>query len=375
VLLCKIATGNWLAALGSLAVLFHFKVGNLRDPARVFVKWEGDLRRQLLHRGRIASCLFVFLLFTVPARAGKPLVLAGDIPLAGTVGRIDHMAVDLARKRLFIAEYGNDTMDVVDLTAKERNRRIAGLAEPQGVGYSLQTDVVAVSNGGNGAVRLYQGGNLTPIGEVALDRDADDLRVDPRSGDVLVAHGDGGIAIIDPARRREVGNIRLPTHPESFQLNTRSGRVFANLPRADQIAVIDYAARRQIGRWRVPALSDNFPMALDSADNRLAIVFWHPPKLVLLSANTGAVRAELPACGDADDAYFDRKRDRLYVSCGVGVVDVFARGAAGWRRLAGVKTAPGARTSLFVPALDRLYVAAPARAGAPARVLVFRPPP
>ena len=60
---------------------------------------------------------------------------------------------------------------------------------------------------------------------------------------------------------------------------------------------------------------------------------------------------------------------------GAGVVEVFARGAAGWRLLAVVKTAPGARTSLFVPALDRLYIAAPARFRTPARVLVFRPPP
>jgi hypothetical protein len=75
------------------------------------------------------------------------------------------------------------------------------------------------------------------------------------------------------------------------------------------------------------------------------------------------------------DAYFDGQRHRLYVSCGAGAVDVFQRNATGWRRLAVVKTAPRARTSLFVPGLDRLYVAAPARFGAPERILVFRPLP
>jgi hypothetical protein len=328
-----------------------------------------------LRRGRIVLCLFAFLLFIVPARAGEPLVLAGEIPLTGTAGRIDHMAVDLARRRLFVAEYGNNTMDVIDLAAGKRIRRITGLAEPQGIGYSPQADVVAVSNGGDGTVRLYHGGDLAPLGRAPLGRDADNLRVAPRSGDFLVAHGDGGIAIIDPTSREEIGNIRLSTHPESFQLDTRTGRIFANLPRANQIAVIDRAARRQIARWRVPGLSDNFPMALDDSGRRLAIVFWHPAKLILLDTKTGAVRAELRACGDADDAYFDGRRHRLYVSCGTGAVDVFQRDATGWRRLAVIKTAPGARTSLFVPALDRLYVAAPARFGAPARILVFRPLP
>ncbi len=65
-----------------------------------------------------------------------PLVLEATIPLANTGGRIDHMAVDLRRKRLFVAELGNGTMDVVDLAAGNITARIRGLNEPQGVGYS-----------------------------------------------------------------------------------------------------------------------------------------------------------------------------------------------------------------------------------------------
>lgn len=116
-------------------------------------------------------------------------------------------------------------------------------------------------------------------------------------------------------------------------------------------------------------------MALGDSGRRLAIVFWHPAELVLLDPKTGAVQAELRACGDADDACFDGQRHRLYVSCGAGAVEVFRHDAMGWRRLAVVKTAPGARTLLFVPGLDQLYVAAPARFGMPARILVFRPLP
>jgi hypothetical protein len=323
----------------------------------------------------IAAVMACLLACAGATRAEQYLRLDARIPLPAVRGRIDHMAVDLARKRLFVAEYGNDTLDVVDLTAGKRIRRIYGLDDPQGVGYSPQADVLAVSNGGDGTVRLYRGGDLSPIGRVALGRDADNLRVDPRNGDFLVAHGDGGLAIIDPATRKEIGDIKLPTHPESFQLDNRTGRIFANLPRAEQIAVIDFARRRQIAAWRVPGLRDNFPMALDGTGRRLAIVFWHPPKLVLLDTRTGAVRAEIDACGDADDVYFDGERRRIYVSCGAGEVNVFQRGATGYRRVARVKTSRGARTSLFVPALDRLYVAAPALSGAPAAMLVFRPRP
>ena len=68
---------------------------------------------------------------------------------------------------------------------------------------------------------------------------------------------------------------------------------------------------------------------------------------------------------------------RVYVSCGSGAVDVFEQQAGGaYVAIAHIKTRPGARTSLFVPALDRLFVAARAGSGGQgAALLVYRPAP
>jgi hypothetical protein len=63
------------------------------------------------------------------------------------------------------------------------------------------------------------------------------------------------------------------------------------------------------------------------------------------------------------------------VSCGEGVVDVFEQRGADYGRIARVATVSGARTSLFVPEFDRLYVAARARSNEPAAIWVFRPSP
>jgi len=115
-------------------------------------------------------------------------------------------------------------------------------------------------------------------------------------------------------------------------------------------------------------------MAIDDAGDLLAVAFRRPARLVLLDANSGSTKAILPTCGDADDLFFDRIRGRIYVSCGAGTVDIFQDQAAGYRRTATVDTAPGARTALFVPALDRLFVAARISAS-PAAILVFRPAP
>jgi len=106
------------------------------------------------------------------------------------------------------------------------------------------------------------------------------------------------------------------------------------------------------------------------------VVFRNPARLVTFDVSTGKPASTFKACGDADDVFFDAKRRRIYISCGEGGVDLWQQDGSGFRRLNSLKTAPGARTSLFVPELDLLFVAARAGffgLGSDASILVLRP--
>ncbi len=94
-----------------------------------------------------------------------------------------------------------------------------------------------------------------------------------------------------------------------------------------------------------------------------------------LSSQDGRITTKLATCGDADDVFVDAKRNRVYVSCGEGVVDVLERRDTGYGSVARVPTVSGARTSLFVREFDRLFVAVRARSYEPAAIWVFRPAP
>lgn len=327
----------------------------------------------------LAACITLAGL-TIHANANEnqiaPLVLDRTILLPGVTGRIDHMAVDLKRERLFIAELGNNTVDVVDLATGRAVHRISGLHEPQGVGYSPKADVLAVANAGNGSVHYFAGQDFSHVATVELGSDADNVRLDPRSGRFLVGYGSGGIASLDPVSGNILGQVALPAHPEGFRVDPDGSRAVVNVPNAEEIAVVDLAHGMQTATWRVHGMSANFPMAWDEASHTIAVVFRNPARLALLDSDMGLLKAKLAACGDADDVFFDERRRRIYVSCGSGSVDVFQGEGPAYCLLGQVATRSGARTSLFVPELDRLFVAERAGIrGSEAALLVFRPAP
>lgn len=309
-----------------------------------------------------------------PGRADDvPLVLESTVPLGAVPGRIDHLAYDPRRRRLFVAELGNGSVGVVDIAAKRVVHRINGLHEPQGLEYVAATDTVYVANGGDGSVRMFDGIRYRASGRVELGSDADNIRFEVATSRLYVGHGDGGVAVIDIGTGERTADIRLPGHPEGFQLDPQSHLLFANVPNAGQVAVIDRAAARIEATWRVPGLRSNFPMAVDPARNRVVVGFRHPARLVAFRAEDGAVLANVEACGDADDIFVDPKRDRVYMSCGEGYVDVFRPSRQGYERIGHIHTTRGARTALFVRDLDRLFLAVPRRRTAAAAIWVFRP--
>jgi DNA-binding beta-propeller fold protein YncE len=196
----------------------------------------------------------------------EPLALETKIPLGEVKGRIDHFALDLGRQRLFVAELGNDSVGVVDLREQKVIRRIAGLKEPQGVEYVPSADTLYVANAGDGSVRLFQGTDLTPSGQIDLGDDADNIRVDAEAKAVFIGYGNGALAVIDPSTRTKVPSTRtkvadipLKAHPEAFQLDPASGRIFVNVPDAGEIGVTDISARKQVSSWPLKDAAAKLP--------------------------------------------------------------------------------------------------------------------
>lgn len=329
------------------------------------------LRRRFISASPIVGLV---LLATSSVSGTEPVLqLEEKIPLGKVEGRIDHLAVDLDRQRLFVAEFGNNSIAVVDLKTRTLFKRLTGLNQPQGLGYDKGSDLLFVANGGDGSVRFFRGNDLSLVGRINLDADADNVRVDSKSDRVYVGHGTGAIAVIDPGARKIIGDIVLHAHPEGFQLDPGSALMYANVPETNQVSVIDRHSGAEIGTWTMPHLTGNFPLAFDAQHRRAFVISRRPARLLAFRSPDGAVIADVATCADADDVFVDPSSKRVYVSCGEGFIDVFQQHQSSYARIGHVHTARGARTSLFVPEVGRLFLAVPEEPDRPAAIWVLRP--
>jgi YVTN family beta-propeller protein len=306
------------------------------------------------------ACAVVMLLVGVSlahAQSNSPLRLERTIPLPGVKGRIDHLAFDADNQRLFVAALGNNTVEVIDIKSGKRVRTIGGLAEPQGVIYEPERKRLWIANGSDGTVRVFDAVTFQPLRSIELGDDADNIRRDAATQRILVGYGGGGIAVFDPEGDK-VGDIKVDAHPESFQLEKNGPRMFVNLPRSQKVAVIDRAKSAVVASWTTDDAQSNFPMTLDEGDGRLFIVCRKPAVLLVLDTRSGAVVAKLPTVGDSDDVFYDQKRKRIYVSGGEGAIAVYQqKDADHYSKITQLETVKGARTSLFVPEMSRLFLA------------------
>jgi len=316
------------------------------------------------------------LAMTIPSTYGAgepPLEPVATIEMPGVKGRIDHLSVDLKRHRLFVAALGNNTVEVLDVERQRHEKSLPGFGEPQGVLYLADPDRLYVANGTGERLDILDGNSFASVKRIAKLPDADNVRYDHGAGKVVVGYGKGALQMLDPGSGEAAAEIRLPAHPESFQLERNGSRIFVNVPDARQVAVVDRSTRALVAAWEVPGARSNFPMTLDEAGRRLFVGARSPALLLVYDTASGKVVAKPQIGADTDDLFFDAKRKQLYVICGEGRVDVLRQEDPDhYSQIATVKTAPRARTGLFVPEEGKLYVAAPAVNGATARILVYR---
>jgi DNA-binding beta-propeller fold protein YncE len=330
----------------------------------------------------LGSLLFAFAIGTGLLGAGEisasVLKLTKTIILSDVQGKFDHFAVDLAGDRLFAASGGKHSVEVVDLKTDKVQQSITGLGKPHGLAWVPATGSLYVSDGDLAELRVYQGQPLALAGTIKLSDDADDMVYDPATHRLFVGHGGGDganparIAVVDTDRFALVANVAVATHPEAIEIDPQGQRVFANIAGSNEIAVIDAASGSIVADWKLTKAAENVPLAFDEQHQLIYVACRKPGMVIAMDAATGKEVASAQAASGADDLFYDSTLRRVYVITGAGEVDSYqVDHAKTLRALSVLRTAPGAKTGLFVPSQNLLYIGVPGTAAKPSEIRVY----
>ena len=177
----------------------------------------------------------VVIVTTAQAEDTAPLRWVQTIPMPGVKGRIDHLAIDRKGERLFVAALGNNTLEILDLRMGKRIDAIGRLHEPQGVMFIPEFNKLLVTNRRGGTLKIFDGDRFNLMGSVRFSDDADNIRYDAATKSIYVGYGDGALGILDAKDGKQLDDIKLAGHPESFQLERCHGREFSRISRQPTI--------------------------------------------------------------------------------------------------------------------------------------------
>jgi DNA-binding beta-propeller fold protein YncE len=325
----------------------------------------------------LSSAALFALLPSVQAATLKP-VGATDLP--DISGDVDHLAIDTAGQRLFLAAEDNGTLRVINLKTGKLERTVKGFNTPHSILFVPDQNELYITDGSK-AVQVLDATSFRVKSTIATTPGADSIGVD-RANHLLFAVSGGKdvsmthsvISKIDTHAGKLITEIPInAAHVEAMALEKSGTKMYVNVTDKNYLAVIDRSSGKTLAEWHIAEAKQNAPIAFDEANKRLFIVCRDPGKLVVLDSTNGHSIASFDTGARADEVVFDTKHHRIYVASGEGKIYAYEEvDPDHYKALDPIESAPGAKTAILYPDCSRLYVAvSPGEGKTGAKVLAY----
>jgi len=290
------------------------------------------------------------------------------------------LEIDEKRNRLFVTPEDFQAVLVIDLGSGEVVHRITGLGRPHGVLYRADVDRLYVTDGGEGALKVYDGATYEQVASIPLLKDADSIGFDISRKYLYVDNGgkDAGkkysmLSAIDINTPRKLSDFRIEGDTlEAMALDNYRPHIYVNDKSNNQVVVVNRYTKALIAKWPITMGKQNVAMALDEQRQRL-FVGCRSGQIVVLDSNTGRELQSLPIPEGIDDLIYDPGSRRIYAIAN-GAIAAFQQADLNhYVPLGTMATGTNGRTGKLVTQLGRIFVAVPQNANEPAEILAFQP--
>jgi DNA-binding beta-propeller fold protein YncE len=320
------------------------------------------------------------VLFTLLANGRPSLDRTGVTDLPDISGDVDHLAIDTAGQRLFLAAEDNGTLRVINLRTGHLDQIITGFKTPHSVLFLPDQNELYVTDGSNG-VRVIDGTTFAQKKTIPTTPGADSIGVD-RANHLLFAVSGGKdvsmtrsvISVIDTKDGKLLKEIPIDAaHVEAMAIEKSGSKLYVNVTDKNYLAVIDRNTGEMLDQWHIAEAKQNAPIAFDESNHRLFIVCRDPGKLVVLDSTTGRSIASFKTGSHADEVVFDLTHHRVYVASGEGKIFPYEQiDRDHYKALNTIESAPGAKTAVLYPDCSRLFVAvSPGEGKTGAKILAY----
>lgn len=308
-----------------------------------------------------------------------------DVPIGPYT---DHLAVDLKGGRLFATPQAHKSVYVFDLQSGKLLHDIGDFGNPHSILYREDLDRIYVTDGGTGELKIFRGSDYQQIASIKLLPDADSIGYAPETKHLYVTNGGHGAHLeyslltnIDTSSGEQSGSTKIATQSlEAMAVESVGNRIFINLTDKNAIAVVNRISNTLLTLWQLTKGKRNIAAALDEKHGLLFIGCRDSETtgvIVIIDTSTGRELQSVPIGGWVDYMAFDARTGHVFATCGntpqgTGGVYVFQEtDHRELQPLGSIKTEPRGKTGLYVPELNKLFVAIPHYGDTTAKILVY----
>jgi DNA-binding beta-propeller fold protein YncE len=322
-----------------------------------------------MKKSQMLLVILFFVLIMPQARAGDqpPLKLIATTSLPELVGDLEFFAPDLKSDRLFLCAENSGTVEVFNLHSGKRLHTIKGFGNPHDIVYLPAQNKLVVSDGGDdfGWAYLVDAADYKIVDKIKLPADTDEAVFDPADGYFYIESSSGEpggkthlLNIIDTKSFKLVGTISLPGRAsEAMAVDHAGNKLYINNTGTSEVLVVDLRSHDILSKLTLPGASHLNGLALDKANHRVFSATRQPAQFWVLDTDTGKIVATMPCTEYNDHMIFDAARKRIYITGTDKASVIDQKDADHYVKVADVPTAYRAKTSIFIPELNRIYIA------------------
>jgi DNA-binding beta-propeller fold protein YncE len=299
---------------------------------------------------------------------------------ASVQGRFDHLGIDPRDGRLFVAAESAHQVLVFDLKSGKYLRSIDGIQIPHAIFVREDRNRIYVTDGGPGALKVYDGDTYALLKTIPLKVDADSIGYDPATHFLYIDNGGGDaheafsmLSVVDTTRDEKVADMKIEGDTlEAMAIEKSGDKMYVNNPAKNQVDVLNRKDRSIIASWPVTMGKRNVAMALDEAGRRL-FVASRSGAISVFDTGTGKEFTSLPIGKGVDDPAFDPASKRLYAPCGGdGLIYVYEqRGKDHYTLIGKVPSGSNGKNALLDKLRRRYFVIVPPRRATPGAVYAY----